>query len=105
MMNSETYIDFIFAKKHEGGGFTPEIDSLLKELFPGKRLSWYLEEKVSEGADVVIAEIKGMSPFQSEDEAIEFIETNAQGVFWDYLQGYKIFIYPNKRGCNSCGTH
>ncbi|ALC92984.1 hypothetical protein AM500_23680 [Bacillus sp. FJAT-18017] len=104
-MNSETYIDFIFARKQEGGGFTPKIDSLLKELFPGKRLSWYLEEKVSEGADVVIAEIKGMSPFQSEDEAIEFIETNAHNVFWEYLQGYKIFIYPNKRGCNSCGTH
>jgi hypothetical protein len=105
MMNSETYIDFIFARKKEGGGFTPEVESLLKELFPGKRLSWYLEEKVSEGADVVIAEIKGMSPFQSEDEAIEFIETTAQDVFWEYLQGYKIFIYPNKRGCNSCGTH
>ncbi|OCA83355.1 hypothetical protein A8F94_18160 [Bacillus sp. FJAT-27225] len=104
-MNSETYIDFIFARKAADSGFSQEIDSLLAELFPSKRISWYLDEKVSEGADVVIAEIKGMSPFQNEDEAIEFIEQRAGDTFWEYLQGYKIFIYPNKRGCGSCGTH
>ncbi|WP_409273569.1 hypothetical protein V1499_02615 [Neobacillus sp. SCS-31] len=104
MMNSETYIDFCFARKEEGN-FSPEVDSMLRELFSGKRLNWYLEEKQKDGADIVVAEIKGMSPFQTEDEAIAFIEKNAGESFWHYLQGYKIFIYPNKRGCGSCGTH
>ncbi|WP_231689548.1 hypothetical protein [Bacillus sp. FJAT-27245] len=104
MMNSETYIDLFFARKEEGK-FSPEVDSLLKELFSGKRLNWYLEEKQEDGVDVVIAEIKGMSPFQTEEEGIAFIEMHAGDRFWDYLQGYKIFVYPNKRGCGSCGTH
>ncbi|WP_253701705.1 hypothetical protein [Bacillus sp. FJAT-27445] len=104
MMNSETYIDFCFARK-EAGSFSQEVDSLLKELFSGKRLNWYLEEKMVDGADVVIAEIKGMSPFQTEEETIHYIETKASEAFWEYLQGYKIFVYPNKRGCGSCGTH
>jgi len=104
MMNSETYIDFCFARKEEGN-FSGEIDSLLKDLFSGKRLKWYLEEKAADGADVVIAEIKGMTPFQTEEETIEFIETHADEAFWEYLQGYKIFVYPNKKGCGSCGSH
>lgn len=54
---------------------------------------------------MVIAEIKGMSDWGSEDETIQFIEEHAGEKFWEYLQGYKMFIYPVKRGCNSCGTH
>lgn len=103
-MNNETYIDFCFMRK-ESGDFSKEIDQMLRELFKGKRLNWYLEEKASEGADVVVAEIKGMSDWQSEEEAIMFIEAASGEMFWKYLQGYKMFIYPASRGCNSCGTH
>jgi hypothetical protein len=54
---------------------------------------------------MVIAEVKGMSDWNSEEETILFLEENADEKFWEYLQGYKMFIYPVKRGCNSCGTH
>ena len=103
-MTSETYIDFCFVRP-QAGGFSGEIDELLKSLFAKKRLNWYLEEKVVEGAEMVIAEIKGMSSWVSEDETIKFIEENAGEKFWEYLQGYKMFIYPVERGCNSCGVH
>ncbi|NHM31550.1 hypothetical protein [Neobacillus terrae] len=103
-MNSETYIDFCFITKLEGN-FTGEIDDILKALFKGNRLNWYLEEKSADGAKVVIAEIKGMSNWNTEEEAIMYIEDHAGEAFWNYLQGYKMFIYPNSRGCNSCGTH
>ncbi|MED4202410.1 hypothetical protein [Neobacillus mesonae] len=103
-MTSETYIDFCFVRA-EAGGFSEEIDQVLRDTFVKKRLNWYLEEKTVDGAEMVIAEIKGMSDWASEDETIEFLEENAGEKFWQYLQGYKMFIYPVKRGCNSCGVH
>lgn len=103
-MTSETYIDFCFVRPL-AGDFTVEIDTLLKNTFAKKRLNWFLEEKNLDGAEMVIAEIKGMSDWGSEDETIQFIEEHAGEKFWEYLQGYKMFIYPVKRGCNSCGTH
>lgn len=103
-MTSETYIDFCFVRP-EAGGFTAEINELLKNTFAKKRLNWFLEEKTIDGAEMVVAEIKGMSDWSSEEETIQFIEENADEKFWEYLQGFKMFIYPVKRGCNSCGTH
>jgi hypothetical protein len=103
-MTSETYIDFCFIRQGSGG-FAAEIDELLTNLFSKKRLNWYLEEKKMEGAEMVIAEIKGMSDWHSEEETIQFLEERAGEKFWEYLQGYKMFIYPVKRGCNSCGVH
>ncbi|MDR7002432.1 hypothetical protein [Neobacillus niacini] len=103
-MTSETYIDFCFMRQ-QSGSFSNEIDQLLEETFTGKRLNWFLEEKTIEGAEMVVAEIKGMSDWSSEEETIEFLEENAGEKFWEYLQGYKMFIYPVKRGCNSCGVH
>jgi hypothetical protein len=103
-MTSETYIDFCFVRP-ETGDFTAEIDQILKKTFEKKRLNWFLEEKTLDGAEMVIAELKGMSDWGSEEETIQFIEENASEKFWEYLQGYKMFIYPVKRGCNSCGTH
>lgn len=104
-MNSETYLDFCFVREQKGP-FAEEIDSLLKALFKGVRVSWYLDEKTEEGVDIVIAEVKGMSRWQTEDEVIEHIEEHAKDDFWNYLQGYKLFVYPNKKGCgSSCAGH
>lgn len=104
-MNSETYLDLCFVREHVGE-FSNLIDQLLTDLFKGMRVNWYLDEKVTEGADVVVAEIKGMTRFQSEEEVIEHIEIHAQDDFWSYLQGYKMFVYPNGKGCGSnCAGH
>jgi hypothetical protein len=46
-----------------------------------------------------------MSDWFSEEETIQYIEEHAGEKFWEYLQGYKMFIYPVVKGCNSCGTH
>lgn len=102
-MTSETYIDFCFIR-NGSGGLAAEIDDLLKLTFAKKRLTWYLEEKNIEGAEMVVAEVKGMSDWSSEEETIQFLEKHAGEKFWEYLQGFKIFIYPVMRGCNSCGV-
>lgn len=103
-MNSETYLDFCFIRPAKGN-FAEEIDKMLSKIFKGIRVNWYLEEKLEDGVEIVVAEVKGMSRWQSEDETIQFIEEHAEDAFWECLQGYKMFIYPNKRGCNSCGAH
>jgi hypothetical protein len=104
LMTSETYLDFCFMRE-QSGGFFIEIEEILKKTFGKKRLNWFLEERTIEGAEMVIAEVKGMSDWNSEEETILFLEENADEKFWEYLQGYKMFIYPVKRGCKSCGTH
>ncbi|PAE38797.1 hypothetical protein [Bacillus sp. 7884-1] len=103
-MNSETYLDFCFIRE-QTGDFATDIDELLKSMFGKKRLNWFLEEKTIDGAEMVIAEVKGMSDWSSEEETILFLEDHADSKFWEYLQGYKMFIYPAKKGCNSCGNH
>lgn len=103
-MNNETYLDFCFIRG-ASGGFKTEIDQILNFVFQGKRLNWYLEEKLMDGAEMVVAEVKGMSDWTSEEETIQFLEEQGGEEFWKYLQGYKMFIYPVTRGCRSCGTH
>jgi hypothetical protein len=104
LMNNETYLDFCFIRT-EVGNFAKDINSMLTSLFEGVRLNWYLEEKTVEGAEMVVAEVKGMSNWSSEEETVQFLEENAGEVFWQYLQGYKFFIYPAAmRGCTSCET-
>lgn len=103
-MNSETFLDFCFVREFQGA-FRTDIENILTDLFKGTRLHWYLDEKVIEGVEVVVAEVKGMSRFQSEEEVIQYIEEKGTEPFWNYLQGYQMYVYPNKKGCNSCGTH
>jgi hypothetical protein len=105
MMNNETYLDFCFIRK-PAGNFAKEIDQMLAKLFAGVRLHWYLEEKTIDDAEMVIAEIKGMSNWRSEDEALNFLEENGGERFWQYLQGYKMFVYPvTMKGSSCCGAN
>lgn len=105
MNNNETYLDFCFIRPRTGG-FSSDINKLLATVFTDKRLNWYLEEKIMDEAEMVIAEVKGMSDWSSEEETIRFLENHAGSEFWEYLQGYKLFIYPvTMRGCTSCGSH
>ena len=104
-MNNETYLDFCFIREFKGN-FADEIHHLLTELFSGVKLNWFLEEKVEQGAEIVVAQIKGMGKWGSEEETIQFIEEHANETFWNYLQGFQMFIYPAKMGgCSSCGSH
>jgi hypothetical protein len=103
-MNNETYLDFCFVRDAKGD-LASEIHEILKDLFKDIRLNWYLDEKTKDGVEIVVAEVKGMSSWESEEETIGFIEQHAEDKFWDYLQGYQMYVYPAKRGCGSCGAH
>lgn len=102
-MSSETFIDFVFVRDKKGN-FTTEIDQSLRTLFKQSRLNWYLEEKVEGEAEIIVAEIKGMSTWQREEEIIDFLESHGTDRFWNYLCGYQIYVYPAKKGCKCCET-
>ncbi|MGG0719341.1 hypothetical protein ABE096_17325 [Robertmurraya massiliosenegalensis] len=101
-MISETFLDFCFIRE-EKGNFRNEIEQLFTSLFKGTKLHWYLDEKKVEEVEVVVAEVKGMSRWQSESEVIQFLEENASEKFWEFLQGYQMYVYPVQKGCHSCG--
>ncbi|WNS78418.1 hypothetical protein RRU94_00125 [Domibacillus sp. DTU_2020_1001157_1_SI_ALB_TIR_016] len=103
-MNNETYVDFCFIR-NEQGRFKEDINALLHDLFSTKRLHWYLEEKKIDTAEMVIAEIKGMSDWTSEGDLLHYLEEKADERFWTYVQGCQLYIYPFQKGCASCGTH
>lgn len=103
-MNSETYLDFCFVRE-ASGHFASEIHDILTNLFKEVRLNWYLDEKMMDGIEIVVAEVKGMSRWESVEETISYIEEHAGELFWEYLQGYQMNVYPVKRGCSTCGTH
>jgi hypothetical protein len=101
-MNNETFLDFCFIRELTGS-FSSEIGLLFENLFKGQRLHWYLEEKTQMSAEIVVAQVKGMSRWTSETKVINFLEENAGEEFWTVLQGYKIQVFPAVRGCCSCG--
>lgn len=103
-MKNETYLDFCFIRE-EKGSFSTEIDLLLKEMFSSNQLHWYLDEKSEQGLEIVVAEVKGMSDWSSEEQLLSYLEDRGSSSFWTYLQGYQFSIYPYMKGCQSCGTH
>lgn len=103
-MISETYIDFCFIRKKAEPDFAKEIDRMLQRLYYETRLEWNIHGREEQDVQIVLAEIKGMSRWQTEDEAIDFIETETDDQFWDYLQGYQVAVYPQMAGCGNCGS-
>jgi hypothetical protein len=103
-MASETYLDFCFVQPVDGS-LAKHVHTLFEQIFKDeRRLHWYLDEKEESGAEIVVAEVKGMSRWDSEDEVIEHIEEIAPEPFWTLLQGYQFQVYPVMKGCCKNGN-
>ncbi|MFG6119829.1 hypothetical protein [Thalassobacillus sp. B23F22_16] len=103
-MKSETYLDFCFIRENSGT-LAAEVQNNFERIFKGQRLHWYLDDKTVLDAEVVVAEVKGMSSWESEQEVIDHLEESAGDTFWTALQGYQFYVYPpEKKGCGSCGV-
>ncbi|WP_101845432.1 hypothetical protein [Halobacillus sp. Marseille-P3879] len=102
-MKNETFLDFCFIREEEGG-FYEDIHHMLTSLFKGQRLHWYLDERIDNGVEIIIAEVKGMSKWSSEKEVEEYLEYQADESFWKVIQGYHFRIYPAEKGCATCGN-
>lgn len=99
MLNSETYLDFCFIREKDGF-LKEDVHSMLEALFKHKIFHWYLDVKVNMGAEIVVAEVKGMSNWNSEQEVIDYLETQATDDFWALLQGFQFNVFPVRKGCS-----
>ncbi|MDL4841916.1 hypothetical protein [Aquibacillus rhizosphaerae] len=98
MKKSETYLDFCFIQE-VSGELATNVQSMFEQLFKYERLHWYLDAKQEEGAEIVVAEVKGMSRWETEQEVIDYLEETANEDFWSTLQGYQFQVLPVEKGC------
>lgn len=97
-MKSEVMLDFCFIRNNIGQ-LKQEIESMFLSLFKSHRVHWYLDEKVVDELEMVIAEVRGIGNFGSEEEVFSHIENHAAENFWEWLQGYRFQVYPVNKGC------
>ena len=64
-----------------------------------------MDEKTIDGVEIVVAEVKGMSRWESEEETIEFIENMREMNFGNICKVIRCNVYPAKRGCNAAVEH
>ncbi|MUT67975.1 hypothetical protein [Paenibacillus sp. NEAU-GSW1] len=108
-MNVEFFLDLCFIREHEPEPihrFEQAVQKQLDHLFSGTG-SWYTEGKQQDQADIVVAEVKGMAKWQSEEDIVAYIEANAAPPFMAWLQGYRIQldIKEAHEGCSHCGKN
>ncbi|MGP4081764.1 hypothetical protein ACTWQL_17800 [Pseudalkalibacillus sp. R45] len=96
-MISEVYIDLCFIRKPQTD-FKGFIEQEFRQLFPST-IHWYLDVKVGEDFEMIIAELRGMGRWQSEEEVMAHLDKHGSERFWDYLQGVQMNIYPVMKGC------
>jgi len=108
-MKSECFFDFCFIctplEKQEN--LKDAVEDELFNLF-GESLHWYLDWRKNEEYEIVVAEVRGMEKWRSEEEVLFFLEERAHTEFWQWLQGYRLQVYPNQakeKGCGGCGCH
>jgi hypothetical protein len=101
-LKSEVMLDFCFIRTPKGD-FKQEISNELNQLF-GDTIHWYLDAKEEENIEVVIAEVRGMGAWKSEKAVVQHIEENGTDTFWEWLQGYRMNVYPNSKGACHCGN-
>jgi hypothetical protein len=97
-MKSEVMLDFCFIREHIGQ-FNKDIENMFRTLFQKHRVHWYLDVKEYDDVEMVIAEVRGIGNFGSEEEVHSHIEINAEEHFWKWLQGYRFQVYPVNKGC------
>lgn len=102
-MPSETYLDFCFVQK-ETGTLGHDVESMFQQLFKRERLHWYLDDKQKNGVEIIVAEVKGMSRWISEEQVIDHLEEKATEQFWNHLQGYQLQVLPLKKGSGACAN-
>ncbi|OAS13450.1 hypothetical protein [Paenibacillus oryzisoli] len=104
-MPSEFALDLCFIREHAQSPFYMIIEQQMSELFAGKG-TWYVDHREQEGLDIAVAEVKGLSTWESEDDVLSYIEEYAGSGLpaeldcWIHLQGYQVKVMPKAdAGC------
>jgi hypothetical protein len=99
-MGSEIVFDLCFVRD-QCEDFETRIHDELMVIFENK-LHWYIDYKCKENLEIVVAEVKGVGSWISEDELLTYIEEKASEQFFIWLQGYHLQLFPVVRGGFCC---
>lgn len=96
-MPSEFAFDAVFIRETGCSRvrFGETIELELRRMF-GEWASWHAETKREQGLEIAVVEMKGLSPWSSEDEAIEGLESRMESECWDWLNGYRLRVIPKE---------
>ncbi|NEW05833.1 hypothetical protein GK047_07350 [Paenibacillus sp. SYP-B3998] len=104
-MPCEFALDLCFIREHTQSPLQTVIDQQLHGLFVGKG-TWYIDHREEEGLDIVVAEVKGLATWETEDDILRYIEESvetdvaSESDCWDYLLAYQVKVSPKlDAGC------
>lgn len=76
----------------------------LLDLFLGKG-TCYLEGRVEDDLEIILAEIQGTNQFSSEEQVLDYVSDYGSEKLISWIQGYHVLIEPKTERCAcSLGT-
>lgn len=89
-------LDLCFIRPAEDGpAFFAGIEAEMKALFK-ERATWYLDNKTDGGLHISVVSVNGLAHWESEHEAIAYVESKMTSDCWNWLQGYKVQVEPKE---------
>jgi hypothetical protein len=76
------------------------METQMSELFP-PHASIYIDRKQEDGMDIAVAEISGLSVWESEQDVITHLEAGMLPDSLQWLGGYRIQVIP-KEDAGAC---
>lgn len=102
-MLSEFSVDLCFIREErlqDSPSIKEAVEKELLRLFePYAR--WSVDTKKDGSLEIAVAEMKGICPWQTEEELLHYMETAAGEAFWSWLQAYRLQVEP-KEDAGSC---
>jgi hypothetical protein len=102
---SEFTMDLCFIREAGTQGepdFKAAVEQEIQKLF-APYAKWSVTLKKEDAVEIAVAEMKGIGPWQTEDDTLAYVETKAGEQFWEWLQGYRLQVEPKEdAGCCKC---
>ncbi|WP_438445242.1 hypothetical protein [Gorillibacterium sp. sgz5001074] len=103
---SEFELEMVFIREAgvtaESPGFPAEVERELDRLFRPYG-QWGMNRKEQGPLEMVVVEMKGIGPWCTEDEMLDYMESKSQAPVWENLQGYRLRVEPKEdAGCCKC---
>ncbi|WP_248926104.1 hypothetical protein [Paenibacillus hamazuiensis] len=95
-MPSEFRVDLVFIRPQmKNSRFFDEIEREMERVFAGIG-HWFVERKREDRLEIAVAEVNGLSPFDSEEELLLSVEQKIGSGCWDWLQGLHVRVIPKE---------
>ncbi|USB32652.1 hypothetical protein [Paenibacillus sp. YPG26] len=76
----------------------PDLQDIVEAELAGldEHITWYVEVKRQDHLLVAVAEGKGLTVCESEEQFLSFIDPRLNSPCWDWLSGYSLQVVPQE---------